>query len=110
MVYFQTKSPNLGNFLGGFAMERVGIFYGHLVYFTTIWCVLWSFGTFYGLFGAFFPVSVCCTKKKSGNPARGSLMYVASKTVVVILLTQKALFKNLISSSPSQKPIARGHC
>jgi hypothetical protein len=31
-------------------------FYGHLVYFTAIWSILW-------LFGIFFPVLVCCTKK-----------------------------------------------
>jgi hypothetical protein len=29
-------------------MERVEIYYGHLVYFTTIWYILWSFGIFYG--------------------------------------------------------------
>jgi Na+/H+-dicarboxylate symporter len=37
-------------------MEDVGIFYGHLVYFVAIWCILW-------LFGMFSPVLVCCTKK-----------------------------------------------
>jgi hypothetical protein len=25
-------------------MENVGIFYGHLVYFTAIWYILWTFG------------------------------------------------------------------
>jgi hypothetical protein len=31
----------------GLAMENVGIFYGHLVYFMTIWYILRSFGLFY---------------------------------------------------------------
>jgi hypothetical protein len=29
-------------------MEGVGIFYGHLVYFTAIWYILWPFGIFVG--------------------------------------------------------------
>jgi hypothetical protein len=28
-------------------MEDVGIFYGHLVYFTVIWYILWYFGIFF---------------------------------------------------------------
>jgi hypothetical protein len=28
------------------AMEDVGIFYSHLVYFTTIWYILWPFGMY----------------------------------------------------------------
>jgi hypothetical protein len=59
MVCFQTKNTNLE----GLATEVVGIFYGHLVYFTaplvyfvTFWYILW-------LFGVFFPFLVCCTKK-----------------------------------------------
>jgi hypothetical protein len=35
-------------------MERVGILYVHLAYFTTIRYILWSFGIFHGLLG-FFP-------------------------------------------------------
>jgi hypothetical protein len=38
MAYFQTKNPKLDKFL--FAMEVVGLSYGHLVYFTTIWYIL----------------------------------------------------------------------
>jgi hypothetical protein len=44
MAYFQTKNHNFGTFLEGLAMEDVGIFYGHLVYFVAIWCILWLFG------------------------------------------------------------------
>jgi hypothetical protein len=50
-------------------MKDVGKFYGHFVYFTAIWYILWSFwyillsfGIFCGHFGIFFPVLVCCTK------------------------------------------------
>jgi hypothetical protein len=52
MLYFQTKYANLG----GMAMEAVGIFYGHLVYFVAVWNIFWSFSIF-------SPVLVCCTKK-----------------------------------------------
>jgi hypothetical protein len=44
MVCFQTKNPNLGKFWGFFAMENLGIFYDHLVYFTAIGNILWPFG------------------------------------------------------------------
>jgi hypothetical protein len=36
MVYFQTKKNKFGQILEGLAMEDVGIFYVHLVYFTAI--------------------------------------------------------------------------
>jgi hypothetical protein len=36
MVYFQTKNRKLGKFFEGLAMEDVGTFYAHLVYFTYI--------------------------------------------------------------------------
>jgi hypothetical protein len=32
----------------GLAMEIVGVYYGHLVYFTSIGYILWPFGIFYG--------------------------------------------------------------
>jgi hypothetical protein len=31
-------------------MEDVGIFYGHLVYFTVTWYILWLFDIFFGMF------------------------------------------------------------
>jgi hypothetical protein len=37
-------------------MDDVGIFYGHLVYFVTIWYIWW-------LFGILSPVWACCTKE-----------------------------------------------
>jgi hypothetical protein len=36
-------------------MEDVVTFYGHLVYFTYIWYILWTFGIFYGHLEYFSP-------------------------------------------------------
>jgi Na+/H+-dicarboxylate symporter len=41
-------------------MEDVGIFYGHLVLIVAFWYILW-------LFGVFFTVLACCTKKNLAN-------------------------------------------
>jgi hypothetical protein len=38
------KIPFWVNLSEGLAMEDVGIFYGHLVYFMAIWYILWPFG------------------------------------------------------------------
>jgi hypothetical protein len=59
MAYFETKNPNLGKILKGLAIEDVGIFYSHFTtigIFVVVLYILW-------LFGIFFPVLVCCTKK-----------------------------------------------
>jgi hypothetical protein len=45
MIYSQTKNLDLGK---GLPMKNVDILYDHLVYFTTIWYILWLFGIFYG--------------------------------------------------------------
>jgi hypothetical protein len=47
-------------------MDDAGIFYGPLVYFTTIWYILWFFGTF-------FPVLVCCTNENLATLLRYGL-------------------------------------
>jgi hypothetical protein len=44
MAYFQTNNTKL---LESLAMEDVGLFCGHLVYFTAIWSILQPFGLFY---------------------------------------------------------------
>jgi hypothetical protein len=49
MANFQTKKSKFGLILEGLAVEGVGAFYGHLVYFMVIWCI--------------FPVLVCCAEK-----------------------------------------------
>jgi hypothetical protein len=59
MVYFQTKNPNLGKFWTVLQWKI-------LVYFMSIWSILWAFDVWYGhgyLVYTYFPVLVCCTKK-----------------------------------------------
>jgi hypothetical protein len=34
---FKPKNPNLGKILEGLGIKKVGMFYGHLEYITTIW-------------------------------------------------------------------------
>jgi hypothetical protein len=63
MVYFKTKNANLGKFLECFAMRDVGQFFGHFVYFSAVWYILWPFGIFGGHFGIFFPFRCFGTKK-----------------------------------------------
>jgi hypothetical protein len=49
--------------LEGLAMDNVCIFYGHFVYFTAKWDILWSFGSFSGQLVYFSPFLVCFTRK-----------------------------------------------
>jgi hypothetical protein len=51
--------------LEGLAMENLDIFYAHMVYFTTIGNILWSFGIFWYI----FPRFDILYHEKSGNPA-----------------------------------------
>jgi hypothetical protein len=41
---FLNQKSKFGQFLEGLAMEDVGIFYGHLVFYTAIWFSLQPFG------------------------------------------------------------------
>jgi hypothetical protein len=45
---FSNQKSQFGYILECFRMENVHIFYVHLDYFTTIWCILWLFGIFCG--------------------------------------------------------------
>jgi hypothetical protein len=71
---FKAKIPVWVNFLGS-CNGRVGIFYGHLVYFTAVWYISRPFGIFWP-FGmicvnlAYFARLGIFGPKKSGNPAR----------------------------------------
>jgi hypothetical protein len=47
-VKFSNQKSQFGYILEGLAMEDVGLFYGHLLHFIAIWCILWAFGEFYG--------------------------------------------------------------
>jgi hypothetical protein len=44
MVGFQTKKIQIWVNFGGFTLEDVGMFYGHLVHFTVFCYILWTFG------------------------------------------------------------------
>jgi hypothetical protein len=48
-------------------MEEVGLFYGHFVHFTAIWCIFWPFGIFYGHL-VYFSTFWYTVTRKSGNP------------------------------------------
>jgi hypothetical protein len=50
------KIPFWVNF-GAYVLEM------EMVYFKAIWSILWPFCLFYGIFGIFFPLLVCFTKK-----------------------------------------------
>jgi hypothetical protein len=56
-------------------MGHVSLFYGHLVYFMAIWCILWPSGIFCGhlvyfvIIWCIFPRFGMFCKNKSGNPA-----------------------------------------
>jgi hypothetical protein len=50
------QKSHYGYILECLAMEDVGVFYGQLVYFMSIWYIFWSFGML-------FPVLVCYSKK-----------------------------------------------
>jgi hypothetical protein len=54
MVCFQTKNPNLGKLWRVLQWKMmVCIFYGHLVHFTVVCCILWTFGKVRGYW--YFP-------------------------------------------------------
>jgi hypothetical protein len=70
MVYFKTKIPYLGKFWkASHRMENVGIFHGHLEYFTAIRYILWSFGNVVVSWYIFPSFGILC-QEKSGNPGR----------------------------------------
>jgi hypothetical protein len=56
----------------GLAMQNLGTFYDHLVYFTAIGNILWPFGIFCGHLVYFSRFGILYLEK-SGNPGRGSV-------------------------------------
>jgi hypothetical protein len=74
---FSNQKYQFGLILEGLRMENVdiyiGIFYGHLGYFMTIWYIYCSFSTFYSGFGIMYP-------EKSGNPGLKKENYVGSNS------------------------------
>jgi hypothetical protein len=77
MVYFQTKNPNFWR-----ALE-----WKMLVYFMTIWYILWQCGIIYGRLLLFlviwyiFPILVCSDQEKSGNPAESDPIISENHTI-----------------------------
>jgi hypothetical protein len=71
-------------------MEDVGIFYGHLVFFTVFCYILWAFGIVRGNF-VYFPHFGILYQEKSGNPADGHFFVIPSslKTTDKVLLLPK---------------------
>jgi hypothetical protein len=87
MLYFQTKNNNLYKFWRLLQWKM-------LVYFMTIWSILRSFGIFFlhlvylkDIWIIFFPVLVCCTKKKLATLDSGllSLNFFRTKNEVYSL-------------------------
>jgi hypothetical protein len=66
--YIFKQKAQFGLFLEGLRIENVGIIYGHLVYFTAIWYILWPFGNLLVIFSRF---GILC-QEKSGNPVSDS--------------------------------------
>jgi hypothetical protein len=54
-------------FLEDLGIDNVGIFYGHLKYFATIWYDSWTYGLFCGILVNFPSFGMLC-QEKSGNP------------------------------------------
>jgi hypothetical protein len=61
-------------------MEDVGLFYGHLVYFTTIWYIVRPFGILYDSL-VYFSHFGMLYQEKSGNPVQSLLHKKAVRTV-----------------------------
>jgi hypothetical protein len=76
---FSNQKCQFGLSLECLAMNDVGKFYGHLVYFSAIWSIFlqfgifWSFGLFHGYL-VYFPFVGMLYQEKSGNPARDASM------------------------------------
>jgi hypothetical protein len=64
---FSNQKSRFGQILEGLAMEDVGVFYVHLVYFMAIWYILWPFGIFYACF-KYIPRFGELYQEKSGIP------------------------------------------
>jgi hypothetical protein len=88
IVYFQTKNPNLGNFLRALDCKLYICMCVHMKYFLSIWNILYPFRIFYDHLVHFvfiwyiFPVyyHVCMYREKSGNPAWKTQMSTSSTT------------------------------
>jgi hypothetical protein len=69
---FSYQKYQFGYILVGLLMENVGIFDVELVYFVTLWYVLWHFGIFLCNL-VFFPHFGMFYQEKSGKPAANDM-------------------------------------
>jgi hypothetical protein len=80
----------------GLAMEDVGLFYSHLVFFTVIWSILQSFGLFYNYLVYFTVIWYIFTRfgmlyrVKSGNPAEDCWRYRSNPIPTEAFLTYRS--------------------
>jgi hypothetical protein len=72
-------------------MENVGIFYGHLEYFTAIWYILWPFGNL--LYN--FPLFGILCEEKSGNPGSIGSNVAAYKDLEWTKQIEKRAFESM---------------
>jgi hypothetical protein len=69
-------------------MADVGIFYGHLMYFTVVWYILWTFDIFCGFLVIFFLFGMLY-QEKSGN--RGFDFFLLSNIKTLRNVSKQAL-------------------
>jgi beta-lactamase regulating signal transducer with metallopeptidase domain len=101
MVFFQTKNPNLGKFLDGIGMEKVGLFLGHLKYITAILYILWPFGNLVAILYIFLRFGTLC-QEKSGNPdwnKTDSRHFFRAKTFRSFVVRSLAHFCSVLTQS-----------
>jgi hypothetical protein len=82
--FFSNQKYRFGYILEGLAMEDVGIFYGHLVYFTAIG-VFCGHLIYFIVIWYIFRGSSVLYQEKSGNPGRQKCERLAKKTSVRLL-------------------------
>jgi hypothetical protein len=68
------QKSQFGYILEGLGMENFGIFYCRWINFMGIWYL-------FGSFGIFTTISICCTKKKSGNLVVYSFYQLIATTI-----------------------------
>jgi hypothetical protein len=84
---FSNQNSQFGKILEGLAMENLGIFYDHLVYFRPIGSILWSFGIFVVIW-YISPHFGILYQDKSGNPATDCVpfFFLPSRTALYIII------------------------
>jgi hypothetical protein len=64
---FSNQKSQSGQLLEGLTMENVGIFYGHMEYFTAMCYIFWLFGNLVVIYYIFTRFGTVC-QEISGNP------------------------------------------